>query len=191
LKIFETIISRLTDAGYQYIGMDHFVKPDDELALARKNQRLQRNFQGYSTSLAPDLIGLGPSSISQFSNSYFQNEKNLDDYYSALTEERLPISQGFAMSEEDKLRNFVIMNLACQLFINFADVNQRFNIEFDKHFASNIKQLQPFIDDGLVVLSGTSISIGEQGRLVLRNICMLFDEHLSNKPGHNSFSRTI
>jgi oxygen-independent coproporphyrinogen-3 oxidase len=191
LAIFETIIARLTAAGYQYIGMDHFVKPSDELAQARKNRRLQRNFQGYSTSLAPDLIGVGPSSISQFAGSYFQNEKSLDDYYNALNMQRLPISQGFTMSEEDRLRNFVIMNIACQLSVNFAEVKDKFDIDFQQHFASSIKQLQPFIDDGLAVISESSISISEQGQLVLRNICMLFDEHLSKDSNDNSFSRTI
>lgn len=191
LAIFETIIARLTAAGYQYIGMDHFVKPDDELAQARKNQRLQRNFQGYSTSLAPDLIGLGPSSISQFAGSYFQNEKSLDDYYNALNDLRLPISQGFAMSEEDRLRHFVIMSIACQLSVSFAEVNQKFDIDFQQHFASSIKRLQPFIDDGLVAINESTISISHQGQLVLRNICMLFDEHLPVNPGKSSFSRTI
>jgi oxygen-independent coproporphyrinogen-3 oxidase len=184
-------IARLTAAGYQYIGMDHFVKPDDELAQARKNRRLQRNFQGYSTSLAADLIGVGPSSISQFAGSYFQNEKNLDDYYNALNNQRLPVSQGFTMSEEDRLRNFVIMNIACQLSINFEEVKQKFDIDFQQHFASSIKQLQPFIDDGLATISQSEISISEQGQLVLRNICMLFDEYLSTNPNENSFSRTI
>jgi|TARA_B110000902_G_scaffold264998_1_gene348017 oxygen-independent coproporphyrinogen-3 oxidase len=191
LAIFEMTIARLTAAGYQYIGMDHFVKPDDELAQARKNRRLQRNFQGYSTSLAADLIGVGPSSISQFAGSYFQNEKNLDDYYNALNNQRLPVSQGFTMSEEDRLRNFVIMNIACQLSINFEEVKQKFDIDFQQHFASSIKQLQPFIDDGLATISQSEISISEQGQLVLRNICMLFDEYLSTNPNENSFSRTI
>jgi oxygen-independent coproporphyrinogen-3 oxidase len=191
LAIFETIIARLTAAGYQYIGMDHFVKPDDELAQARKNHRLQRNFQGYSTSLAPDLIGLGPSSISQFAGSYFQNEKSLDDYYNALNDKRLPIRHGFAMSEEDRLRNFVIMSIACQLSVSFEEVNQKFDIDFQQHFASSIKRLQPFIDDGLVAISESTISISHQGQLVLRNICMLFDEHLPVNPGKSSFSRTI
>jgi oxygen-independent coproporphyrinogen-3 oxidase len=191
LAIFEMTIARLTAVGYQYIGMDHFVKPDDELAQARKNRRLQRNFQGYSTSLAADLIGVGPSSISQFAGSYFQNEKNLDDYYNALNNQRLPVSQGFTMSEEDRLRNFVIMNIACQLSINFEEVKQKFDIDFQQHFASSIKQLQPFIDDGLATISQSEISISEQGQLVLRNICMLFDEYLSTNPNENSFSRTI
>lgn len=191
LAIFETIIARLIAAGYQYIGMDHFVKPDDELAQARKNQRLQRNFQGYSTSLASDLIGLGPSSISQFDGSYFQNEKNLDDYYDALNDLRLPISQGFAMSEEDRLRKFVIMSIACQLSVNFEEVNQKFDIDFQHHFASSIKRLQPFIEDGLAAINESAISVSEQGQLVLRNICMLFDEHLPIDPSKSSFSRTI
>lgn len=193
LAILDYVGRRLLEAGYDYIGMDHFVRPGDELALARSNNRLQRNFQGYSTSLATDLIGLGPSSISQFGDSFSQNAKDLQRWSDDLNQNRLPIIRGLHVSGEDKLRRHVIMELACQLRVDIPPVEQQFGIRFHRHFKSSLDRLSAFARDGLVTISPTSITVTGRGRLLLRNICMCFDQYLQNpaEASDGRFSRTI
>jgi oxygen-independent coproporphyrinogen-3 oxidase len=193
LAILEYVGQRLLDAGYDYIGMDHFVRPGDELEQARHRNKLQRNFQGYSTSLAVDLVGMGPSSISQFANSFSQNAKGLDEWADSLARGKLPIIRGLRMNSEDQLRKHVIMELACQLQINIPEIEQRFGIDFAEHFKPNIENLQVFARDGLLEISPHSIVVTTRGRLLLRNICMSFDEYLeaSNVDSPGRFSRTI
>ncbi|MEH6552101.1 MAG: oxygen-independent coproporphyrinogen III oxidase [Pseudomonadales bacterium] len=190
LAMFQYIGERLLAAGYDYIGMDHFVRPDDELAIARKDGRLQRNFQGYSTCLAPDLIGLGPSAISQFNGSYSQNHKDLETYYQALDENDLPIANGCTMSQEDHLRRKVIMNLACQLRVDIPAIEQEFGIVFTSHFKKSLINLEPLSEDGLVIVGPDEILVTQAGRMLIRNICMAFDAHLTEQ-SQQRFSRTI
>jgi oxygen-independent coproporphyrinogen-3 oxidase len=193
LAILDYVGRRLLQAGYDYIGMDHFVRPGDELELARHNNKLQRNFQGYSTSLAADLIGLGPSSISQFGDSFSQNAKDLRQWTDALSQNRLPIIKGLRVSSEDKLRRHVIMALTCQLHLEIPRVEQQFGIQFDRHFADSLERLRAFAADGLVDITANSITVSGRGRLLLRNICMCFDQYLQNQAenGAGRFSRTI
>ena len=193
MAILDYVGRRLLDAGYDYIGMDHFVRPGDELELARHNNKLQRNFQGYSTSLASDLIGLGPSSISQFGDSLSQNAKELQQWAEPLGRGKLPIVRGLHIGTEDKLRRHIIMALACQLKLDIARVEELFSINFVEHFQSSLERLRVFAKDGLVEVTPGAIVVTRRGRLLLRNICMCFDQYLDN-PGKGTegrFSRTI
>ena len=171
--------------------MDHFVKPDDELALARRRQRLQRNFQGYSSSLAPDLIGLGPSAISRLGDSFSQNARDAQDWMQRIDAGSLPIVRGLSMNAGDKLREHIIMSIACQLELDIADTEQRFDIRFDEVFDAAIPQLQRLEEDGLLHLGDKKIRVLPRGRLLLRNICMVFDDYVNQPQGDTRFSRTL
>lgn len=188
------ISNRLQDAGYVHIGMDHYVLPGDELAIAQQEGRLQRNFQGYSLQLADDLLGLGVSAISQLGDFYTQNERNLDTYYTLIDHGRLPVSRGCKVTHEDKLRRFIIMSLICELKLDTAECGRRFGVEFDAKFAAQMHALRAMEADGLLQLSAGEIQVSERGRPFLRNICMLFDAYLDSgsAAAHSSiYSATI
>jgi len=193
LEILSTIIETLTAAGYQYIGMDHFVKKYDPLAKAKEEGKLCRNFQGYSVSKAEDLLGLGVSSISSLGNLYGQNAVQLDNYYRALDNNQLPVQKGVVLTREDMLRRDIIQQLTCYRFLDITGLEQGYQINFAEHFACAAEALAQFERDGLIERQGQqNISITAMGSLLLRNICMVFDEYLakstSNKP---QFSRVI
>lgn len=193
LPLMEYIVHRFLDAGYVFIGMDHFVKPSDDLAIALHTGKLQRNFQGYSTCLAPDLIGLGVSSISSLNDCFAQNAKNLEDYYHMLDADQLPIERGLLLSEEDKLRREVIMQIISKLSLQFADIEAKFNINFREHFSAALANLDGMIKDGLLQLSVDSIQVTELGRPMVRNICMVFDQYIEKlkESGNTHHSRTL
>jgi oxygen-independent coproporphyrinogen-3 oxidase len=192
LCILKMTIEVLSSNGYEYIGMDHFAKPDDELTRAQKEKTLYRNFQGYSTKAGADLYGFGMSSISHFQNIYAQNHKALPEYYAALDSGRLATQVGYRMTEEDHLRKYVIMRLMCDLELNKRVVEERFNISFDQHFGSSLHSLQEFVDEGLVEITPDKISIIGAGRLLLRNIAMSFDAYLDKVgSGKPIYSRTV
>jgi oxygen-independent coproporphyrinogen-3 oxidase len=181
---------RLLEAGYVYIGMDHFAKPDDELAVAQRNETLYRNFQGYSTHAECDLIGMGATSISLVNNTYAQNRKGLDEYYQAIDAGDLAVFRGVELTEDDELRRDVITRLISHFHINFATVEQQWNIQFKEYFAKELPKLAPMVEDGLMTLNNEDIYITAKGRLLIRNICMVFDAYL--KPGaENRFSKVI
>lgn len=192
LEILKMTIELLSAHGYQYIGMDHFAKPTDELALAQKEKTLYRNFQGYSTKSHADLYGFGMSSISHFQSIYAQNEKNLQQYYKALDEGRLATHVGYRMTYDDHIRKYVIMRLMCDLELDKQAVERQFEIDFDTYFPDALVRLQQFIDDGLVEVDARTIRIVGAGRLLLRNIAMCFDAYIETlsktKP---VFSRTV
>ena len=192
LDILKMTIERLSSHGYEYIGMDHFAKPDDELTRAQKEKTLYRNFQGYSTRSGADLYGFGMSSISHFQNIYAQNTKMLPEYYRTLDEGRLATYVGYRMTGDDHIRKFVIMRLMCDLELDKRAVEHRFGINFEEYFESSFPALQQFIEDGLVTMTPETIHIVGHGRLLLRNIAMCFDAYLdrlsSTKP---VFSRTV
>ncbi|SFR52297.1 oxygen-independent coproporphyrinogen III oxidase [Thiomicrospira sp. ALE5] len=190
LAILQATTERLLQAGYVYIGMDHFAKPDDELAVAQRNETLYRNFQGYSTHADCDLIGMGATSIGLIDNTYSQNRKTLDDYYAAIDAGELAIFRGVHLTEDDELRRDVITRLISHFHLNFETVNQQWGIRFDEYFAKELVAVQQFAEDGLLTLDAQDIYITAKGRLLIRNICMAFDAYI--KPGTtNRFSKVI
>jgi oxygen-independent coproporphyrinogen-3 oxidase len=191
MQILLRTIEQLTDAGYEYIGMDHFARPDDELTLARKSKTLHRNFQGYSTKAGSDLYGLGMSSISHFGSYYAQNAKTLPEYYSAIGSGRFATHVGYAMSSDDLVRKFVIMRLMCDLVVEKKAVESRFDVRFDDYFASAVNGLRPLERDGLIEISRDGIAVTDEGRLFLRNIAMCFDTYRQNAEKPNLYSRTV
>lgn len=192
LKLLTMTIDKFIGAGYVYIGMDHFAKKSDELAIAQEGRTLQRNFQGYSTKAGCDLFGLGMSSISHFAGNYAQNSKSLDDYYNAIGRGRFATEVGYRMSHDDKIRKHVILRLMCDLVLEFRDVEDKFNIAFKEYFEASLRNLEPLISDNLIVISPGALKVTAEGRLFLRNIAMCFDAYL-NKVSKDKpvFSRTI
>ncbi|MBF6058235.1 MULTISPECIES: oxygen-independent coproporphyrinogen III oxidase [Thiomicrorhabdus] len=190
LAILHATTERLLEAGYVYIGMDHFAKPDDELAVAQRNETLYRNFQGYSTHADCDLIGMGATSISLINNTYAQNYKSLADYYAAIDAGHLAVFRGVQLTEDDELRRDVITRLISHFHLNFEQLDDRWNIRFDEYFADELRNLTPMIEDGLIQVSDTDLFVTAKGRLLIRNICMVFDAYL--KAGtENRFSKVI
>jgi oxygen-independent coproporphyrinogen-3 oxidase len=192
LLILKTTIESLSGKGYEYIGMDHFARPEDELARAQKQKTLYRNFQGYSTRSGADLYGFGMSSISHFQTIYAQNEKELPAYYRALNEGRLATRVGYRMTADDRIRKTVIMRLMCDLELDVRSIERQFGIAFDAYFSAALDGLRDFVTDGLVTIEPDVIRIVGAGRLLLRNIAMCFDAHLDTM-GKNRpiFSRTV
>ncbi|MDX8395568.1 MAG: oxygen-independent coproporphyrinogen III oxidase [Mariprofundaceae bacterium] len=191
LNILEHSIKRLLDAGYVFIGMDHFGKPDDELTIAQNEGKLYRNFQGYSTHADCDLIGIGLTSIGYVGGNFFQNAKEMDEYEEAINAGKFSVFRGYALTDEDHLRRFVIMRLMCDFALDFKAVEQEFNLCFSDHFADAIEDLAPMQEDGLVSLEVDKLTVLPAGRLLIRNIAMLFDEHLRKKQEAVRFSKVI
>jgi len=191
LDILEHSIKRLLDAGYEFIGMDHFGKPDDELTIAQREGKLYRNFQGYSTHSDCDLIGIGLTSIGYVGGSFFQNAKEMDAYSAAIESDHFSVFRGYTLTEEDHLRRHVIMRLMCDFSLNFADTEKLFNINFNEHFADAIADLKPMQEDGLVELQNNRLDVLPAGRMLIRNIAMLFDEHLRKKQEEVRYSKVI
>lgn len=191
LAILRLTIERLTDAGYVYIGMDHFAKPDDELAIAQRDGKLYRNFQGYSTHSDCDLIAMGVTGIGSVGNTYSQNVRTLDEYYAILDEGELPVFRGIVLNQDDVLRRFVIGELICHFFLDTRNVENRFNIEFASYFAAEIEALHKMQADELVAMDDDHIEVSPKGRLLIRNICMVFDYYLAKQGQTNTFSKVI
>lgn len=191
LQLLKMVIERLTENNrYVYIGMDHFARPADELAVAQSRKQLQRNFQGYSTRAGADIYAFGMSSISQIPEAYWQNEKDLLKYYAALDAGQVPLVRGYLVSDEDKLRRETIMRVMCDLSLDFAAMSQRLGLDFRSHFEREIESLADFESDGLVRRSSTGIEVTDTGRLFIRNIAMSFDNTLA-PVGERKHSRTI
>jgi oxygen-independent coproporphyrinogen-3 oxidase len=170
--------------------MDHFARPNDELAVAQAKKELQRNFQGYSTRAGADIYAFGMSAISQIPDAYWQNEKELPKYYGALDSGRAPLARGYVLSDEDKVRRETIMRVMCDLSLDYASMSQRLGVNFASHFGSEIESLAPFEADSLVRRSRTGLEVTETGRLFIRNIAMCFDNTLAPS-GERKHSRTI
>ncbi len=184
-------IETLGEAGYDYIGMDHFARPDDELARAARDGRLHRNFQGYSTRSDCDLIGLGVSSIGKIGPTYVQNERTLDAYYDALRQDRLPVARGILLNEDDLLRRSVIMSLMCQFTISKEVIESTWFIDFDHYFQKELTELASFVDSGLVELDKEWVSVTPTGRFLIRAVAMVFDRHLRIDQRAKNFSRIV
>ncbi len=191
LSIFQYIIEFLQDRGYIYIGMDHFAKPNDELAIAQKENHLHRNFQGYTTHEEYQLIGVGVSSIGSINGHYHQNVRDIESYYEALNEDKIPSWRGVKVDKDDLIRRRVIFKLLCHFECNMKDIEEEFSIKFEDYFDSELEMLQVFIDDKLLKIADRKIKITNKGRLLLRNICMIFDSYLNELHKVNSFSKVI
>ena len=189
LAILALTIERLTAAGYQYIGMDHFALRDDELAQAQRTGSLHRNFQGYSTHADSDLVAMGVSAISFMPGGYTQNHTDVNDYYRDLEAARLPVARGVAINDDDRLRAEVIQQLICHGNLNMRRVESEFAINFGEYFASELEQLQKMQADGLLDIDERHITINERGRLLIRNICKVFDRYRADQEGR--FSKLI
>jgi oxygen-independent coproporphyrinogen-3 oxidase len=191
LAMLQDTIAYLSGQGYQFIGMDHFAKPGDSLAVAQRQGELHRNFQGYTTQGDCDLLGLGVSAISMIGDAYSQNHKDLKRYYAQL--DRLGHAQtvGYALNEDDRLRRDLIKTLICNFELEFAPLEREYGIHFADYFAEDIALLQTFVDDGLVTLEPDAIRVAPKGRLLIRNICMCFDVHLRRQARMQQFSRVI
>ncbi|WP_331346631.1 oxygen-independent coproporphyrinogen III oxidase [Cellvibrio sp. UBA7661] len=180
LDLLHMAIERLQNAGYIYIGMDHFAKPDDSLVKAQQEGNLQRNFQGYSTHGECDLLSFGVSAISAFGGIYLQNAKKVEDYQIIVASGLIPFVKGIKLSDEDLLRQFVINQLICHFKLGFSEVDRLFGINTRNHFSQELAQLKPMVDDGLLVVNEEGIEVLNAGRLLIRRICMVFDEYLNN-----------
>ena len=191
LKILKMTIEKLIAAGYIFIGMDHFAKPDDELSIALKEKKLYRNFQGYSTNAGTDLYAFGVSGISQIDRIYAQNLKTEKEYYDLLNKETLPISKGYYLSDDDILRRYVITKIMCDFELKFNEVESKFGINFKTYFEKSLIGLEEMIKDNLLKLNNDSIIITEMGRLLIRNIAMNFDGYIERKEETGKYSRTV
>jgi oxygen-independent coproporphyrinogen III oxidase len=190
LELLKLTIEKLTSEGYVYIGMDHFARAEDELAVAQRQKTLQRNFQGYSTRGGSDIYAFGMSSISQAEGFYWQNYKELPDYYGAINAGKVPVHRGYLMTEEDKLRRTTIMRLMCDLGLDYPSMSRLLGIDFKEHFAAEIDSLDDLEADGLLLKTPDGLHVTDLGRLLVRNIAMRFDAY-ANTRKENRFSKTI
>jgi oxygen-independent coproporphyrinogen-3 oxidase len=178
LDMLALCIEKLTGAGYVYIGMDHFAKPDDELAIAQREGQLQRNFQGYSTHAEADMVSCGVSAISAVGGSFAQNEKSLERYYAALDRGELPIARGLASTEDDSVRRAVIQRLMCDFALDIPAFERAHGVVFADYFAREMPALQSLESDGLLALGRHVVEVTRKGRLLIRNIAMIFDAYI-------------
>ena len=191
LQILQETIATLTGDGYQFIGMDHFARPDDELAVAQRAGELHRNFQGYTTQGATDLLGFGVSAISMLGDSYAQNHKELKGYYADVEQRGNALWRGLTLSDDDCLRRDVIKALICNFALDFTAIEAQWPITFEDYFAEDLTLLAPLVQDGLVAQRGRSLQVTGVGRLLIRNICMCFDVYMRQKVRMQQFSRVI
>ena len=191
LDILHSAIDKLADAGYDYIGMDHFARPDDELAVAQRNGTLHRNFQGYAAHAQCDSIGFGVSAIGQVSDNFSQNTTGLDAYHESLAQSRLPIIRGYSSTQEDLLRRDIIQQLVCHFRLDTDSLSRAWNIDFREHFTWELARLAAMEKDGLLTIGDGEIRVLTPGRLLVRNICMVFDRYQQQPNSKGTFSRTI
>jgi len=191
LDILSMAVDKLTGAGYVYIGMDHFAKPEDELAVAQRQGRLHRNFQGYSTHSDCDLVALGVSAIGKIGPTYSQNYRELEDYYDALDRDQLPIMRGLELNADDLVRRAIIQALMCHFELSKESFNIAYLIDFDQYFATEMEELREYEREGLLEISPQWISVTPKGRMLIRNICMIFDKYLRTRTEHARYSKVI
>lgn len=191
LAMLKLAVTTLLNAGYVYVGMDHFALPEDELAQALDNGTLQRNFQGYSTYADCDLIALGVSAISRVGDVYAQNQKELDAYYADLDQGKLPLIKGLVSNSDDNLRRVVIHDLLCQSEVNIREIEAKWAIQFDTYFMDDMNQLKELEADGLVQLNRDFIRVTPKGRFLARVVAMRFDQYLRNAKTHAKYSKVI
>ncbi len=191
LAILALAIEKLGAAGYTYVGMDHFAKPTDELAVAQRERKLHRNFQGYSTKPDCDLLAFGISAIGKVGTSYIQNVKTLDEYYDRLDAQVLPVLRGAELNPDDVLRREVIQRLMCDFVLDFAAIEARYPIRFVDYFAPDLASLLPLAEDGLVEMDEHGITVTPRGRLLVRTVAMHFDRYLREAKERAQYSKVI
>ncbi|MDP4116756.1 MAG: oxygen-independent coproporphyrinogen III oxidase [Bacteroidota bacterium] len=191
LNILKMTIEKLTSAGYVFIGMDHFAKPDDELAVAYREKKLYRNFQGYSTHAGSDLYAMGITAISQIGRIYSQNYKTEKEYCQALDSEKIPIAKGYRMNDDDVLRKYVIMRLMCDFELDMSAIENKFSIKFTDYFGWGLNNLKQFEADNLVEVTSNKIIVKDMGKLLIRNIAMNFDGYIERKEDTTKYSKTL
>ncbi len=191
LAMFRTALAHLGEAAYDYIGMDHFALPQDSLAVAKRQGRLHRNFQGYSTQPDCDLIALGCSAIGKVGAHYYQNAKDLEDYRDLLEQGQLPIVRGMILSRDDLMRRAIIMAIMCQGELDYESTELAWLLDFKAHFAPELARLQELADDGLITLRDGGFSVTEQGWLMVRAVAMVFDKYLQDQLSRSRYSKII
>jgi oxygen-independent coproporphyrinogen-3 oxidase len=191
--IFTRLVERLCGAGYAFVGMDHFAKPDNELAAAQATGGLWRNFQGFTTKRGTDVLGLGVTSISSFDDAFAQNAKDLHDWENAVRAGELPTHKGMVLSDDDRLRREIIQRIMCTYRLGFREVEREFGIDFAARFPDATERLRAATEDGLVTLGDDGFELTSWGRVFVRNVCMAFDAYLGppEKAGARRFSRTV
>ncbi len=189
--LMKLAIETLCNYGYDFIGMDHFAKPKDELSIAQSDGTLHRNFQGYTTKGGCDLLGLGVSSISAIGNSFSQNIKELKAYYQAIETQQHAQVKGVSLSQDDIIRGEVIRELMCNLYLDKKHISKKYNIDFDEYFSEDLPLLDTFIEDGLVENNSDNIQVAQKARLLIRIICMSFDAYMKKHINQQRFSRVI
>ncbi len=192
-KLYAAAIEEFTGAGYRQIGMDHFALPEDELSVAQVDGRLHRNFMGYTVQAAPDMVGLGMSSIGYIDNSFFQNHSKLDSYENAISENGLATFRGIRLTKDDLIRQYVISSLMCNFVLKFDEVKRRFDVDYSDYMRDEHQRLDGFVEDGLLRVDKDALHITPVGRTFVRNIAMTFDAYLDSKGEAKGvrFSRTI
>ena len=191
LKLLGLAVERLTAAGYIYIGMDHFARADDALAVAQREGRLHRNFQGYSTHAQCDLVGLGVSSIGQIGPTYSQNHRALDAYYDSIDSGCVPIARGMELSADDLVRRAVIQSLMCNFMVSMENLEVLYIIDFKEYFMDELRELSVLEQAGLVEVDEHWITVMPKGRMLVRNVCMVFDAYLRKSQEQHKYSRVI
>jgi oxygen-independent coproporphyrinogen-3 oxidase len=191
LELMTMAIRRLEEAGFVYIGMDHFAKPADELAVAQGQGRLARDFQGYTSTGDCDLVGLGISAIGRIGPTYVQNVKTLDEYYGHLDRGELPVLRGVELGTDDLIRRAVIQQLACNFTLSKESIGLAYLVDFDRYFATELKGLEQLERDGLVQLDDQWITVTPAGRLLVRSVCMVFDKYLRAAEQRAQYSRVM
>ncbi len=191
IAMLNNAIQMLCAAGYEYIGMDHFARRGDELTVAQRNGSLHRHLEGYSAHAHCDSIGFGVSAISQVLDNFSQNTSSLDDYHDSLAQQRLPVKRGYESHQDDLLRRDIIQGLSCQFQLDERQIARKWNIDFEDYFADELKRLEDMEKDGLIEMGKDEIIVTARGRLLVRNICMVFDAY--QRPGQVAglYSRSI
>src|SRR5712664_4495834 len=191
--IFRAGLEKFLDAGYLYIGMDHFARPGDELAVAQRNHTLHRNFQGYTTKAGADLCGMGVSAISGVAGSYAQNYRDVPRYQAGVESRGMATMRGYRLSADDFVRRAVISRLLCHTVIRKREIEREFSIAFDEYFAPELARLEEFCADGLAVVTPEEIRVTMLGRIFIRNVAMLFDAYLEKQQMESKplFSKTL
>jgi len=191
IALYQLTMAKLQEAGYLHIGMDHFARPGDSLAIAQSQQSLHRNFQGYTTYQNCDLLGIGASAIGSFDAFYYQNAPDLDNYYRLIEEKQLPIVKGVHLSLDDSIRKAIISQIMCEGMIDKNHIQQHFGIVFDEYFDSELSELNQLIDDKLIEVNEQLISVTPEGQFFLRNIAMIFDVYRKVDQSPSRFSNLL